>query len=155
MYMQPNSVIPIAPLQNHSLPRVFGGKSPLQIGDLVEALTQLLWGEPHHTCVLHKHTPLTGEAVLDSGCVCVCLVQEAVQLARNQLEEQKAIMLERNRELHRWEAERREHEKEKCDHLLVMKEVEHQMNKFNKDNREAASRVIVCLSVSLSVCLSV
>lgn len=50
-------------------------------------------------------------------------------------------MKERNKELQRYEAERREHEKEKAEHLLATKELEHKVAKFHKDSREASAMV--------------
>ena len=48
---------------------------------------------------------------------------------------------ERNKELQRCEAERREQEREKAGQLLAVKEVEHRVAKFQKHSREAASKV--------------
>ena len=64
-----------------------------------------------------------------------------MQGARIRLEEQKKVVKERHKELQRYEAERHDHEKEKAEHLLAMKEVEHRVTKFHKDSREAAAKV--------------
>ena len=68
-------------------------------------------------------------------------MQEALQQARDELDEQKAIMRERSKELQQFEARRREREREKAEWVLATKEVEHRVSKFHKDSRDAAAKV--------------
>ncbi|CAI8055740.1 Structural maintenance of chromosomes protein 2 [Geodia barretti] len=67
--------------------------------------------------------------------------QASLQEARGRLEDEREAARERNKELQRYDAERREREKEKAGHVLAAKEVEHRVTKFQKHTREAAAKV--------------
>ena len=58
----------------------------------------------------------------------------------------KSALRERNKELQKFEQERRNHEKEKVDASLKIKELEHKIAKFHKDSRDAAQRVNIILN---------
>lgn len=65
---------------------------------------------------------------------------------KQELEEQKTALRERNKELQKYEQQRRSHEKEKVDSSLKVKELEHKIAKFHKDSRDAAHRVRLYIS---------
>ena len=68
-------------------------------------------------------------------------MQASLQEARGRLEDEREAARERNKELQRYDAERRGREKEKAGHVLAAKEVEHRVTKFQKHTREAAAKV--------------
>ena len=68
-------------------------------------------------------------------------MQASLQEARARLEDVRGAARERNKELQRYDAERRGREKEKAGHVLAAKEVEHRVTKFQKHSREAAAKV--------------
>ena len=70
-----------------------------------------------------------------------CHPQAALSSAKQELDELKSVLRERNKELQKFEQERRSHEKEKVDASLKIKELEHKIAKFHKDSRDAAQRV--------------
>ena len=71
----------------------------------------------------------------------VTRLQEELQVAKKALDEQKAVLREKNRELQKQELERKKKEKEKVECTLKIKELEHNVSKLNKDSRDAAHRV--------------
>ena len=82
----------------------------------------------HITCHTHTHT-ITPH------------IQTALQAAKQELDHLKLALRERNKELQKFEQERRSHEKEKVDASLKIKELEHKIAKFHKDSKDAAQKV--------------
>ncbi len=68
-------------------------------------------------------------------------LQTELQVAKKALDEQKAVLREKNKELQKCEQERKKREKEKVECSLRIKELEHNISKLNKDSRDAAHRV--------------
>lgn len=68
-------------------------------------------------------------------------VQAALKAAKQELDQLKSALRERNKELQKFEQERRSHEKEKVDASLKIKELEHKIAKFHKDSKDAAHKV--------------
>lgn len=67
--------------------------------------------------------------------------QAALKAAKHELDQLKSALRERNKELQKFEQERRSHEKEKVDASLKIKELEHKIAKFHKDSKDAAQKV--------------
>ena len=69
------------------------------------------------------------------------ILQAALKAAKQELDQLKSALRERNKELQKFEQERRSHEKEKVDASLKIKELEHKIAKFHKDSKDAAQKV--------------
>ena len=69
--------------------------------------------------------------------------QAALKAAKQELDQLKSALRERNKELQKFEQERRSHEKKKVDASLKIKELEHKIAKFHKDSKDAAQKVWV------------
>ena len=82
----------------------------------------------------HTHTPL----------------QAALKAAKQELDQLKSALRERNKELQKFEQERRSHEKEKVNASLKIKELEHKIAKFHKDSKDAAQKVRISSTVVVS-----
>lgn len=67
--------------------------------------------------------------------------QVELQAAKKALDEAKAVLRERNKELQKFEQEKKKHEKAKVDWALEIKELEHSISKFHKESRDAAQKV--------------
>ena len=74
--------------------------------------------------------------------------QAALNAAKHELDQLKSALRERNKELQKFEQERRSHEKEKADASLKIKELEHKIAKFHKDSKDAAQKVRKVVVVS-------
>lgn len=94
-----------------------------------------------HIMQPHTHTHMLLHSFMTNLLFNLTFFQASLDSVKQELEEQKAALRERNKELQKYEQQKRAHEKEKVDCSLKMKELEHKIAKFHKDSRDAAQRV--------------